>query len=245
MIRKHILTFLLLGTSYWSYSQRSTFIGTEVAITHDRHMLVDPCDILGKHPTVTGYFGFTLGQQINKTFLMETGLIRKTYDFGFGFKPYELLIAAPSGNGFNAWQIPLRLRSRVQIYDSRLFFSTTIGLNWNVFYGFGGGGARSSLGAGIDRVSYEYRKNQLEETFYLAEISSGIDYEFKSQFAIYANLCYAVGFREIHSTDIITENASCRSDQASTSSKGNYWGLVLGVKYDLSHLWSKEEEHNP
>ena len=131
---------ILLVLIHSGFSQNKTYFGGEFAMTGDIYDIIDPCNLITTTPLITGSWGFTIGQEINRNFLIETGLIRKYYDEGFGYN-VESLILGTYSNAFNTWQIPLRLKSRINLIKERLFLTATIGYHFsiNTEYGYGGG----------------------------------------------------------------------------------------------------------
>ncbi len=241
MKKSIVVIIILFALSHSGFSQNKTYIGGEFAMTGDIYDIIDPCQLITTTPLITGSWGFTIGQEINKNFLVETGLIRKYYDEGFGYN-FESIIQGTSSNAFNTWQIPLRLKSRINLLKDRLFITTTIGYHFsiNTEYGYGGGAGGGSVVNGNDTISVNYIKNDLtSKTFSLIE--TGIGFEFAAFDGLIFSLSssYYTGFKKVYQMNMTTEDNNCSSDNVFGISKGGYWNIAFGIKYAISNLWRK------
>jgi hypothetical protein len=113
------LTFITLALSLafiTGVGQKHTYIGVEGAANNDVYDMIDNGSLLKKVPLITGYFGLAIRQDISSAVFLETGLLRKYYDEGIGFK------GSPSYtevNAISAWFIPLRLGVRLKLLNLR------------------------------------------------------------------------------------------------------------------------------
>lgn len=242
-MKKNIFAIIILIVLTQSgFSQNKTYFGGEFAMTGDIYDINDPCNLITATSLITGSWGFTIGQEINKNFLIETGLIRKYYDEGFGYN-VESLILGSSSNAFNTWQIPLRLKSRINLINERLFLTATIGYHFsiNTEYGFGGGSGGGGLVDGNDTIRVSYTINDsITKTFSLIEAGLGFEYVVFDGFIISLSSSYYSGLRKAYQLDMTTEGYNCSSDNAYGISKGGYWNIAIGVKYSISNLWKKK-----
>jgi len=243
MKRNIFAIIILIVLTQSGFSQNKTFIGGEFAMTGDIYDIIDPCNLITTTPLITGSWGFTAGQEINNNFLIETGLIRKYYDEGFGYN-IESLILGSSSNAFITWQIPLRLKSRINLINERLFLTSTIGYHFsiNTEYGYGGGSGGASLVDGNDTIRVSYTINDsITKTFSLIETGLGFEYAAFDGFIISLTSSYYTGLRKAYQLDMTTENYNCSSDNAYGISKGGYWNIAFGIKYALSNLWRRKK----
>ena len=108
-MKKLPITLIAILISLSSFSQRSTYFGAEGGVAYDIYNLSDNGSKLESTPLRTGFWGINLRQDLNNTFALETGLIRKYYQEGFGFKIHAWVNTVES-QAFNSWQIPLRFK---------------------------------------------------------------------------------------------------------------------------------------
>ena len=243
MKRNIFAIIILIVLAQSGFSQNKTFIGGEFAMTGDIYDIIDPCNLITITPLITGSWGVTAGQEINNNFLIETGLIRKYYDEGFGYN-IESLILGSSSNAFITWQIPPRLKSRINLINERLFLTATIGYHFsiNTAYGYGGGSGGGCFIDGNDTIKVSYTINDsITKTFSLIETGLGFEYVVFDGFIINLTSSYYTGLRKVYQLDMTTENYNCSSDNAYGISKGGYWNIAFGVKYALSNLWRRKK----
>ena len=243
MKNRLFILLILIGISRISFSQKSTFIGVEGAITSDLYLIQDPCNLITTHPIVTGYLGITIGQEINKNFLFETGLIRKAYDHGYGFTT-ESIVTGSGGSGFNAWQIPFRFKARLNLVKKKFFLTSTVGFHFciNSDYGYGGGSGGGGLVDGNDTIRVSYTvNNSITKTFPLIEAGLGLEFNVYKGLFIYISSSYYSGLKKVYQLDLKTEGYGCITDNATAVSKGSYWNIAFGIKYAISNLWKRKE----
>lgn len=242
MKKTTLVLAVLVGFSITSYTQKATYIASEVSVSNDLYDIIDPCNIIKPTPLVTGSWGFLLGQQINESFAIEIGFIRKYYADGFGFTSQPN--AGVSSNAFNSWQIPLRLRARINLVKHKFYLTTTIGyhLGINSEYGYGGGSGGAGLVDGNDSISVFYTINDsLAKTFSLLEAGIGLELIVFNGFSLYLSSSYYMGLNRVYQLDMKTEDTDCSTENALAISKGGYWNIAFGVKYAISNLWRKKE----
>ena len=236
-----IIIAILFVSIHPGFGQNKTYFGGEAAMTGDIYDIIDPCNLITTTPLITGSWGFTVGQEISKNFLIETGLIKKYYDEGFGYTIKSVVLGS-SSNAFNTWQIPLRLKSRINLIKERLFLTTTIGYHFsiNTEYGYGGGSGGGGFINGNDTISVNYVDNSISKTFSLIE--TGIGFEFVAFDGLIFSLSsgYYTGFKKVYQLNMTTEGHNCSTDNAFGISKGSYWSIAFGIKYTISNLWNKE-----
>src|SRR3982751_4733294 len=115
---KPILTILFLVAAVTTISgQTRTYVGAEVALTHDIYETVDHGTELKKIPLLSGLWGFSIRQDLNKNIFLETGILRKYYNEGIGFKSSS---SYSESNAINAWLIPLRLGARMNLKKEKI-----------------------------------------------------------------------------------------------------------------------------
>lgn len=220
--------------------QNKTYLGFEVAVANDIYKIKDNGDYLKTIPLLNGQWGFNLRQEINKNLFIETGLMVKFYQEGFGLKtiPYN-----SSGSDENSWLIPVRFGLNVNLYKRKIHFVPVIGYSFGIDtpygYGLGYGTSKSSTTV----INYNYTENP-NSSRYFSLLQTGIGLEFKFLkaliFSISAN--YYSGFNKITQLDIrYTVNNSTTMTGAAIS-KGEFWCIGTGLKYPISNFWTKEKQ---
>ena len=242
-MKKNILTITILFFFLNSgFSQRAAFLGGEFAITGDVYDIIDSCGLITTTPLITGSWGITIGQEINKNFTVETGIIRKYYNSGFRYTTSSFATGS-SSNAFNTWQIPFRLRARLNLLKNRLFLTTTIGYHFSINsdYGYGGGMGGGSLADGNDTIVVSYTVNDsIAKTFSLLEAGVGFEFAVSDAFIISLSSSYYTGLKNVYQMDMTTEGCGCISDNAFGISKGGYWNISVGIKYSISKFWKRK-----
>jgi hypothetical protein len=233
-----LIVLSLIGISQISYSQKSTFIGFEGAITSDIYEIIDPCNIIQNTPLITNSWGFTIGREIDKNFLVETGIIRKYYAEGYAFTKYPDV--GSTSNAYNSWQIPVRLKAKLNLVNNKFFLTTTIGyhLGINTEYGYGGGSGGFGHINGQDTIpNSSYTINDsIAKTFSLLEPGIGLEVIAFKGFHIYLSSSYYIGMNNVYQLDLKVEDEVCSTENAVALSKGTYWNIAFGIKYTISNL---------
>lgn len=238
------LTFITLVLSFafiTSVAQKNTYIGFEGAVNNDVYDIIDNGSLLKKVPLITGYFGLNIRQDISSTVFLETGLLRKYYDEGIGFKGSS---SYTEGNAINAWLIPLRLGVRVKLFNLRkqkLYLVPVIGyvLGINSDYGYGDGGEGGSETTAQDTISYNvYSKLSLRRTFPLLETGIGVEFALLRTVVVSVSAKYYTGFKNLIEQNIEYTHNSV-SNTAKGLSRGEIMSFGLSAKYPISNLWRK------
>jgi hypothetical protein len=228
-----ILTFLLPT----AFAQKNTYIGGEAAVNHDVYEIIDNGRLLKKVPLITGYFGFNIRQDLSPMVFVETGLLRKYYNEGIGFKVFS---GYTDGNAINGWFIPLRLGTRINIRKQRVHLVPVIGytLGINSDYGYGDGGFGGHIINSQDTIYYSsYSKLSLRRTFPLLQTGMGVEFIFLRTALVSLAANYYTGFKNLIEQDIsYTHNSTTYT--AKGLSKGEIVSFGVAVKYPVSHLWS-------
>ena len=223
------------------FSQKNTYFGGELAMTGDVFDMNDPCGLLTSTNLITGYWGFSVGQEINRNLLIETGFFIKYYDVGYGYSSGFGNVGF-SSNAFDSRQIPVRLKARFNLLKDRLFLTTTVGYHFcfNYDYGddYGSGGSETIIGN--DTVNMSYTVRALSKDFSLIETGVGLEFALFDGFIVSLSSSYYAGLKKIYQMDITRKDADCISTDSYGISKGSYWSVAFGVKYAVSNLWKKK-----
>jgi hypothetical protein len=236
MTKAILILFLTACFTSTIHAQRKTYLGIEGGASHDIYDYVDQGALLKKVPLLSGYFGLTVRQDLSENAFLEGGLLRKYYTEGIGFKTSS---GYGSGNAINAWFIPLRLGSRINVARQRIYLTPVIGyiLAINSDYGYGDGASGGFEIDERDTVSYNvFSKLSLRRTFPLLQTGLGVEFLIGRSAQVSFSANYFTGFRNVIEQDIqYVHNGS--SSTAKGLSKGDMLSFILGVRYQISHLW--------
>lgn len=221
--------------------QNKTYFGMEAAINHDIYEITDNGNNLKSIPLITELWGFNLRQDIHNIFL-ETGLIRKYYDQGFGFHSMD---GYGSTNAIDAWIIPLRLGTKINIYKDEIYFVPIIGYSFCINsdygsyeYGYGSGFQKS----GSDSISYNYSDNvSLTKSFSLLQTGLGFEFKVFKTAILSVSTNYFTGFKKTVELDINYKTNNSATTAGKAVSKGEFWSFGVGLKYPISDFWIKKK----
>lgn len=230
---------LIWGTT--SFSQMKTYLGVEVAATHDVYDLVDHGDGLKNIPRISGLWGFTFRQDLNPFLFLEAGFLRKYYNEGIGLKVSS---GYSETNAINAWYIPLRLGYRINVCKEKIVAVPLIGYSIciNSDYGYGdGGGASMEQGLGYT-ASYNYISYyNLTKTFPLLQTGMGIEFQLLKTALLTVSANYYTGFKKVIALDINYTVNNSPQKTAHAFSKGENFSIGVDLKYPISKFWGKSK----
>lgn len=230
-----LLTIPVLG-------QRGLFVGFTNSLTYDHYEFTDPANIIHSTLLPSWSWGFTVTHALNNHWLVETGLTRKNYYEGYSVSD-KSIVSGGSGNSFDSWLIPIRLKSILNISKNKLFIVPIVGLNYaiNSDYGYGlgyGSSGFSSTNSNSVKVSYIEDVN-LRKHFLLLETGLGFDYIVTRNIHLIINFSYLNGFTKVSQIEYqITQNNG-HVTNAYAHSNGDYLSIAITLNYNLSSLWTK------
>lgn len=243
MFKTGFIALALAFTVITVPAQRNTYIGVEGAINNDVYDIIDNGTLLKNVPLITGYFGLNIRQDISPAVFLETGLLRKYYDEGIGFKSAS---SYSEGNAINALFIPLRLGVRIKLLkfpERQLYLVPVIGYVFgiNSDYGYGDGGEGGSETAPQDTISYVVNSRlSLRRTFPLLQTGMGVEFVFLRSMFVSVTANYYTGFKNLMEQNIeYTRNSV--SNTAKGLSKGELMSFGLAIKYPISYLWKSHK----
>lgn len=245
MIKTVLISFLLLATTISVFGQKGTYLGFEAALNHDLYEFKDPCNLFSSTLLNSGSWGFTLGQEINKNLVLESGIIVKYYDTGYRFtSDVGEFAVVVSSSAFTAIQIPLRLQGRVKLIKNKLDLTGTLGYHFAFNSNYTPGVVGQGEGMyGVDgdtiRISTVYKP--LDKNFSLFEAGIGLDILSGPNLVISISSSYYLGFNPVYQMEFETEGTNCVSDGATGTSNGSYWNVGFGLKYRISSFWGKAD----
>lgn len=242
-----IAIIILIGLSTSAFSQKRTFIGAEYSFTKDIYNPASQNNTVSNYSFNEHFFstfsiGLSVSQEINKYFLIETGIINKHYEEGFQYNNGYFFFAQ-NITAYSTFQIPLRLKSRFNLYKHKLFLTSSIGYNLCINKGYNNGYSHS-LSQHIhnnDTTSvYANYNNSFTKTFSLIEASIGLEYEITYNILLSISSSYFAGFETVNQIEILEERPNSDPTNSYVNGNGSYFGLTIGVKYAISNFWNKD-----
>jgi hypothetical protein len=237
MARAVLTTLTLICLQTCLLAQKNTYIGGEGALNRDVYDIIDNGTLLKKVPLISGYFGLNIRQDLTPKVFVETGLLRKYYNEGIGFKVFG---GFSEGDAINCWFIPFRLGTRINIHKHKIDLVPVIGytLAINSDYGYGDGGMGGDIISGHDTIYYSvYSKLSLTRSFPLLQTGMGVEFILLRTVLVSVAANYYTGFKNVIEQNIqYTHNSTTYT--ATGLSKGELVSFGVAVKYPISHLWN-------
>jgi hypothetical protein len=242
-MKQIVLVFLFsIGLAHYGHAQRATYLGAEGGLAQDQWEYTGGDKYFNPGTLVTGYWGFTLRQEVFGYFSVESGLFMKYYTEGFGFNTN--LNYFSYSNSYNTFQIPVRFITNIDLLDRIMFFTPFVGIHFgiNSDYDSWGMGWGSIFMAGSDSVTYYYESQYMEKSFMLLEAGFGLEFVIAKKLHLNVSTSYFTGFKKLASQEIYYAINSNPLQNVKQYSKGEYWALSLGFSYPISDIWKKSPE---
>ncbi len=239
---KVALNLLLICLSYIAFGQNKTYLGVEIGPKFELYDLMDNENSITTNTTVNSpIYGITVGQEINKTFTGEVGFYVNHYGLSYSIGE-NFRFSKP--DGMVAFQIPLRLKARLNLYKDKLSIVTTIGYTIGINNDFGSSSSssiflsRSGPGTISDSIRVSHMSNyNLAKTYGMVETGIGYEYKFKNALKLYTGVNHLAGFKRVIETDISYRIDDEPEQAAMVFSNGNYFSIVFGIQFPISNLW--------
>jgi hypothetical protein len=233
--------FLCVLLANTSSAQKNTYIGVEGALNADVYEIVDNGNLLRNTAPLAAYYGLSIRQDLSSSVFVETGLLRKSYMEGIGFKTSS---GYSSGDAINAWFIPLRLGTRINLHRQKLHLVPVIGYTQgiNSDYGYGNGGSGGFEIYNQDTIHYSmYSKLSLQRLFPLLQTGMGVEFVLFRTLLTSVAASYYTGFKNLMEQDIEYTHNSSSTYTAKGLSKGETLSFGVAFKYPVSHLWTRQK----
>lgn len=250
MRKKTLTAAAVFLTATVALSQKAkTYFGGQVGIVSDRYELVDNGGGLQNVRFLNGIWGINLRQDFNRFFL-ETGIIRKEYSQGVVFKIEGR--GHGSSSGTQAWLIPLRLGTTINLHKQKIYLVPVIGYSHSIHSGYGSGSRRGSGGVilrgpgGEDSARYNLASRyDFAKTFPLLQTGMGLEFILFKRALLSLSANQYTGFKKISRQDITYSVNNAPEQTATAFSKGEFFSVELGLKYPVSNLWTKPKDRPP
>ncbi len=152
-------------------------------------------------------------------------------------------------NAIVAYQIPIRLKGRLNLMKDRLSVVTTIGYTFAINSNYNSGGEGSFFINGGDGSKYNDSTRAhhistygLRKTYGLIETGVALEFKLKNSITLYMSANYMTGFGKVVEIDVEYWVNDLPRQTGTVFSNGNYYSVVLGVKYPISNFWHKKTE---
>lgn len=237
-----IILLSILFSPFVTLAQKSTFIGVEIGPKYDIYDYTDNTDRLYTKPFFySPAYGLTIGQELNKTITLETGIYFNDYgesyiiegDIGYG-----------ATNAIFVTQIPLRLKANLQLLKDKLNLVGTVGytFSFNSSGGTGTGSFTSISPFNGDTLNSSYTSNyDLKSAYGLFETGLALELQFRNSSRLYLAANYLVGSSRVVESEVTYSYNSEPEQRGTVFSYGNYYSIVVGYKYPTSKFWAKNE----
>lgn len=231
-----LLPFVAIG-------QNKTYLGLEIGPKYEVYQYTDNGNGLYTKPAFfSPIYGLTIGQELNKTFIFETGFYLNDYGESYRIRGD---IGYRTSNAILAYQIPLRLKARLNLIEDKLSIVSTIGYTLAINSDFGSSGTGSSFSSTTGSPSNDSTRIEdvsnysLQRSYGLLETGVGLEYQFPNSLTLSLSANYMTGFKKVVDIDVRYWINDGPEQSASVFSNGDYFSMVFGVKYPISRIWAK------
>jgi len=237
------LTILLFVTTH-VHGQYKTYFGLEGAITNDVSEIADYGNNFKNAIQIQSFWGFNVRQDLPGKIFLETSLIRKNHNTGYGVDGFPGSFGAGSIRSFIA---SLRLGTKINIHREKIYLVPVIGYSFGFNRDYSSFGYSSSgYGSGGVNIGNDSFSYTISERYNLAKnfslLQTGLGFEFgifkKAILSVSAN--YFTGFQKISESDITYKINNSSPTTAKVYSKGEFWSLGIGFRYPIGDFWKKE-----
>lgn len=225
-----------------AFGQNKTYVGLEIGPKLENYQSIDNGDgLLTKPFFYSPIYGLTIGQELNKILTVETGFYINDYgesyringDFGYS-----------ASNALVAYQIPLRLKARVNVIKDQVSIVPTIGYTFAINNDFessgSGAGFTTSMGAAFNdstRTQHTSTYN-LRRNYGLIEAGLALEYKLPQQMILYLSTNYLKGLHRVVEMEVRYWINDEPEQTATVFSNGDYYSIAIGIKYPISNFWT-------
>ncbi len=241
------IKYLIILLPFVSYGQNSTYLGVEIGPKFEVYQSTDNGNGLYTKPFFfSPIYGLIIGQEINNTFTLETGFFVNNYGESYRIEGENFGYSA--SNALVAYQIPLRLKARQNLLKNKLSLVTTVGYTFAINGDYGSIGSGSSLSSSIHSANNDITRTEyistysLKKSYGLIEAGLALDYKFKSSVRLYLAANYLAGLSRVVETDVKYWINDGPKQTGTVFSNGDYYSIIIGLKYPVSELWTKKKD---
>jgi len=239
------IKYLLLLLPFVSLGQNSTYLGIEIGPKFEVYQSTDNGNGLYTKPFFfSPIYGLAIGREINNTFTFETGFFVNNYGESYRIEGEDFGYRA--SNALVAYQMPLRLKARINLLKDKLSLVTTVGYTFAINGDYGSSGSGSSFSSSISSSNNDSTRTEdistysLKKSYGLIEAGLALDYKFKNSLRLYLSANYLTGLSRVVETDVKYWINDGPEQTGTVFSNGDYYSIILGIKYPISNLWTKK-----
>ena len=184
-----------------------------------------------------------VGREFHNNFTIESGLIRKYYNQGYGvFTGKKLGNFSSVSRRSKTLQIPILLRAKIYGKTKKWAFTAQLGyhLCWITQTG-PSAISESSISNRNDTVTvWESTNNSNIKLFGLLETGIGIEWLLKKEMIFSVTSSYLAGFKTLTVLDVRYQVNAEPNGTASITNRGDYFAWYVGVRIPLKAFENKE-----
>ena len=236
--KSFILFFSLLFISLSVVAQNKNWVGAEIGPIF--LLFQESQEGTGiKTPAIpVGMLGINLRHQVNERLLIEGGLYKSNYLHGYGFTVFEY--KGTLAGSIETLQIPIRLKYRKKLFESKVSILTHIGLNYlydrsGLISGTYSESHREIPGNITVKSSHNFTINS-QHSFLLSEFGLGVDFRILNYALFSINGNYQIGFQKIIRIYVDYSINGGAQQSGEVFFRGNNYQILLGLKIPIDKL---------
>ena len=244
---KSTIKYLLFLLPIVTFAQNRTYIGAEFGPKFDVYQYTDNGNGLYTQPFVfSSIYGFIVGQELNRTFAVETGFYINNYGESYGIKGD---FGYSTSNAIVAYQLPLKLKSRLPLIREKLNVAATIGYTFAINSSYGASGMGYGFVTNSSPIYNDSTRTEdistysLEKNYGLIEMGLSLDYTLKNSWTLYIAANYMKGWRRIVQIDVKYWINDQPEQTGTVFSTGDYLSIAFGARYPISNFWTKKPDN--
>ena len=189
-------------------------------------------------------FGLTIGQEINNTFTLETGFFIN--DYGESYRIEGDVFGYSASNALVAYQIPLRLKAYMNLLKNKLSLSQLLVTHLRLMVIMAQAALDQAFSSGVSSSDNDSTRTEhistygLKKYYGLIEAGLALEYKLKNSLRIYLTANYLTGLSRVVETDVKYWINNGPEQTGTVFSNGDYYSIILGIKYPISNLWIKK-----
>ncbi len=231
------LTLFILCISIFANSQNKFFIGIDQFTNKAIYNFFNYGNSI-KHQSTTCTSGsIFFGYRMRNGLSLESAIIRNRFSNGLGLG-YQVTKVSPISpilltlNSIRIWQLPIRIKSTVDIYKTKIFLTFCVGYHFCInsdYYWLITSNWRT-ISQFPNTFSYTESFENLKKRFSLIETKFEIDYKITKTMILSIGSHYFIGFRNISQINTEYKFNNDPLKNASGYTKGEYYGIGIALK---------------
>lgn len=239
-MKQVIALILFFSVISWAPAQKSTYFGLEFGPKYEVYQYSGSGEVIYTKPSLDlPVYGFNFSQELNKSILLETGLLFVDYSESYRFRQDYPYFAS---NAVYSLQIPLRIRSRIQLIKDKLSLTSTVGISANINTSYGSWGYLRMGDIQNPTFLVDTANYSLQKSYPLLEGGIGLSYTFKKGMILNLNSQYFYGLQRVVDIDVYYAIDGSPTRYVNVFSNGDYFSFTLGLKYPISNFWNSKSE---